>query len=188
MTDVIGLSGYARAGKDSVAKMLVEYHGFTAVAYADLLRSCVEALNPILGVDNYERVWRYQDALHSFGYEGAKESFVGDEFRGVLQRMGTEVGRKKLGDNIWVEATMNSLVPGGRYVITDCRFPNEAQAVLDKAGYVVRVNRPGYGPANAHPSETSLDDWLFDWYIPNDGTLEQLSDRVALMLHELGLS
>lgn len=184
---LLGLSGYARAGKDTVASILVEDHGYQAIAFADLLRTCVQTLNPIVGLDVDGDYVRYCEALEVFGYEGAKESAYGDEFRVILQRMGTEVGRKLLGQNIWVEATINSLEPGVKYVITDCRFPNEAQAVAERGGVVVRVNRPGFGPANAHPSETSLDDWAFDVILDNAGSLTDLRTKVAGNLRYLSL-
>lgn len=179
---VVGLSGYARSGKDTVAKILRDDHGYTPIAYADLLRSCVEALNPIVGVDDFTnpkpKAIRYLDAKEAWGYEGAKESPYGDEFRGVLQRMGTDVGRNLLGGNIWVEATMNSLETGQRYVVTDCRFPNEAQAVLNKNGFMIRIKRPGFGPANDHLSETALDRWPFDLIIDNISTVAELAHVV----------
>src|SRR5690606_4016638 len=83
-----------------------------------------------------------------------------------------------LGGDIWVDATMNALDVERDYVITDCRFPNEAQAINRAGGLVVRVQRPGNGPANDHPSETALDDYQFDGVINNDGTLEDLATRV----------
>lgn len=177
---IIGLSGYGRAGKDSVADVLVERHRFQRVAFADKLRECAEALNPIVDVefdaDESKVPVRYLDAKERHGYNAAKEIYP--EFRGTLQRLGTEVGRNILGSNIWVDATMNALDVERDYVITDCRFPNEAQAINRAGGLVVRVQRPGNGPANDHPSETALDDYQFDGVINNDGTLEDLATRV----------
>lgn len=177
---IIGLSGYGRAGKDSVADVLVERHRFQRVAFADKLRECAEALNPIVDVefdaDESKVPVRYLDAKERHGYNAAKEIYP--EFRGTLQRLGTEVGRNILGGNIWVDATMNALDVERDYVITDCRFPNEAQAINRAGGLVVRVQRPGNGPANDHPSETALDDYQFDGVINNDGTLEDLATRV----------
>lgn len=177
---IIGLSGYGRAGKDSVADVLVERHRFQRVAFADKLRECAEALNPIVDVefdaDESKIPVRYLDAKERHGYNAAKEIYP--EFRGTLQRLGTEVGRNILGGDIWVDATMNALDVERDYVITDCRFPNEAQAINRAGGLVVRVQRPGNGPANEHPSETALDDYQFDGVINNDGTLEDLATRV----------
>ena len=75
------------------------------------------------------------------------------------------------------------------WIITDVRFPNEAKAIKDKGGIVIRVNRTyytedkkyiiGYDPFETHPSETALDDYDgFDYVIENDGTVQDLIDKV----------
>jgi hypothetical protein len=192
---LLGISGYAQAGKDTIADRLCEVHGFERVAFADLLRRCAEALDPIVGlhitpaieithagdltpqfIDPDAAVITYTQALAIYGYEESKSRFP--EFRGILQRLGTDVGRKLLDDNIWVDATLASLQDGVDYVITDARFTNEAQAIIDKGGLMVRVERDGTGPVNDHPSETALDDWFFDYTIQNNGTIEELNDKV----------
>lgn len=196
---LLGISGYAQAGKDTIADRLCEVHGFRRVAFADLLRRCAEALDPIVGlhitpaievtshgdltpqfIDPDAAVITYTQALELYGYEESKSRFP--EFRGILQRLGTDVGRKLLDDNIWVDATLASLEDGVDYVITDARFTNEAQAILDKGGLMVRVEREGTGPVNDHPSETALDHWNFDHIITNDGTIEELNDKVDRLI------
>ena len=176
---IIALAGYARSGKDTVADYLAETQDFERIAFADVLRECVEALNPMVAEDGT----RYKDALTFWGYNGAKEKLP--EFRGVLQRMGTEVGRNILGENIWVELTMARIdrhEPHVDWVITDCRFPNEANAVVDADGDVIKIDRPGVSAANDHISEHALDGFEFDEVILNDGTLDDLYHKVDQML------
>jgi hypothetical protein len=73
-------------------------------------------------------------------------------------------------------------------VVTDVRFPNEAQHIRDHGGLVVRVERPGAqddGAArgSSHPSESLVDTITPDRTLLNDGTLEDLATRVkSLML------
>lgn len=174
---IIALSGYAGAGKDSVADILVGQFNFKRYAWADTLRMAAAALNPIVFCDGMGgNDLRYNDVIETWGYNEAK--FMYPEVRVLLQRLGTEVGRELIGDNVWVDATFKRIdtetSPLDNIVITDCRFPNEALAVEDRGGFVVRVNRPGVLAANAHPSETSLDDWSFDFTIDNDGSLDDL--------------
>lgn len=82
------------------------------------------------------------------------------------------------------------------WIITDVRFPNEAQAIKDRGGIIIRVNRPNqqitekYGELNVtwtpapgfdyveHPSETALDDYEFDHVIDNNGSIEELVEKV----------
>jgi 50S ribosomal subunit-associated GTPase HflX len=47
---IIGLSGYAQVGKDTVANILVQHHGYKRVAFADKIRECLFALDPIIAV------------------------------------------------------------------------------------------------------------------------------------------
>lgn len=172
---ILGLSGYARSGKDSVADILVKDAGFVRVAFADKLREALYALNPIVA---HGKTWGsplyLQPIIDVHGWDGVKETDFGPEIRRLLQRFGTEAGRNVLGDNIWVQAVLNSLDPSKKYVATDCRFANEATAV----DQVWRVTRPGVEPANDHVSEIGLDNWPFDRIVYNDGSLFDLREKV----------
>jgi hypothetical protein len=110
--------------------------------------------------------------------------------REFLQLLGTDGLRNGLHENVWVNAlfadytcTHADQAPNGldcdNWIITDCRFHNEAKAVKDRGGVVIRINRPGVSAVNAHPSETSLDDWTsFDAVINNDGSKIDLFNQV----------
>lgn len=173
---LIGLSGYAQSGKDTAANALREL-GYERIAFADVLRSAVYALNPLLPDGR-----RVQDVVDEMGWDRAKVNFT--EVRTLLQRMGTEVGRNLLGDNIWVDTALANLSEAGRYVVTDCRFPNEAEAIRSRGGRVYRVTRPGVTKANDHPSETSLDNYDFDGILINDGTVESFYKEVRSKIHD----
>lgn len=181
---LIGLSGYAQAGKDSLGAALVRNYGFTRYAFADALKEVVYRLNPLVGGPGGVLGWRLQDYVDLDGWEKAKKT---PEIRRLLQVMGTEAGRQVLGDNIWVDTVLNQV--GNRdVVITDCRFPNEAQAVKDRGGFVVRVARPGVNAVNAHPSETSLDDWDFDLVVDNDGSIGDVESLAEFVYESLKTS
>lgn len=105
--------------------------------------------------------------------------------RDFLQKLGTDALRTGLHDDVWVNALMSDYKPieyGDdeqphlpNWIITDCRFPNEAKVIKDKGGIIIRIDRPGIKPANNHLSETSLDNWAFDYKIAN------VSDILSLM-------
>lgn len=180
--EILALSGYARSGKDEAAKVLIDEFGFKRVAFADKLREVLYALDPIVlgrndkGYDS--GVWSVQTVIDEFGWDHYKETPFGWEIRRLLQRLGTEAGRETLWDSIWIDAALTGHPEDARLVVTDCRFPNEAQAVKDRGGKVWRIRRAGVGPANAHPSETSLDDWCFDMVLANGSTLEAFQRNV----------
>lgn len=185
---IIGLSGYARSGKDEAAKVLVEQHGFIRIAFADKLREFLYALNPIVHAsiewpDQYNNnYWlhtvRLRDVIDRYGWDGYKETPYVTEIRQLLQKLGTEAGRQVLWDSIWIDAAFHGVHDGNDYVVTDARFPNEADAIIERGGYVLRISRAGVGPANDHPSETSLDTFNFDGHINNSGDLEEYHQKV----------
>lgn len=85
------------------------------------------------------------------------------------------------------------------WIITDCRFPNELKAVEQKGGITIRVTRPKAREVflmNAnevinttvieHISETALDSAIFQYEITNDGTLDELIDKVRNILEKEG--
>lgn len=109
--------------------------------------------------------------------------------REFLQKLGTDGLRMGLHDNVWLNALMSdyniqSLRSNKKpnWIITDTRFPNEAKTIKDYNGILIRVNRAGVKPISDHPSETSLDNWDYDYVINNDSTIEQLYKEVKNIL------
>ena len=135
-----------------------------------------------------------------------KNKELGEEWGGLtprklLQLLGTEAGRQIIHPNIWVNALFADykykvnpsygLTPEHpdylkrympNWIITDVRFPNEVEAIKDRGGIVIRINRDNGTRAidvNPHLSETALDDYDgFDYVIENDGTVQDLIDKV----------
>ena len=69
------------------------------------------------------------------------------------------------------------------WIVTDCRFPNEAESINQKNGIVIRVNSDRCNNEDKHPSETALDDYdKFNYVIENNGTLEELLYKVRDIL------
>lgn len=85
------------------------------------------------------------------------------------------------------------------WIITDVRFPNELDAIKERGGIVIRVNRntvindneanpiksnKSYSNINTvqHPSETALDNATFDYIIDNNGTIDDLIIEVKRIL------
>lgn len=182
---VIAFSGFAQSGKDTAAAFLVE-RGWTKLSFADPLRAAVYALNPIVwggctATDDSEVV-RVQEIVDELGYEGAKAEWP--EYRALLQRFGTEVGRAQFGENFWVERVTSQFRPGGKYVISDVRFPNEASAVQDVGGKVFMIKRAGTEAVNRHISDTGITSLIVDGTIPNFTTIEHFRDLVLAVAGE----
>lgn len=177
--EVIGLSGYARSGKDTVADILVNQHGYTKMSFAEPMREALYRLNPKIDVADVQGI-SLATAVNGLGWEQLK----GDspDVRPLMQRLGTEVGRQMFGENFWVDQAIQRIPDGAKAVFADTRFQNEAQAIRELGGKVWRITRPGVGPTNNHISEVDLDNYEFDNRINNDGALEDLEKSVEFIL------
>ena len=141
----------------------------------------------------------------------------------LLQLLGTDCGRDIIHPSIWVNALFTDYrcpideranIPDweSKWIVTDVRFENEAQAIKDRGGIIIRVERPInlrfpklwklYTSSNKfvnkagkflawssghdkemweklnHPSETALDNYEFDHVIDNNGSLDELVEKV----------
>ena len=121
--------------------------------------------------------------------------------RFLLQFIGTNLFRNQLHPEIWVNALFADYkakwVPTGdsvaeedvsikkeypNWIITDLRFFNEMEAVKKRGGITIRVNRNLEESKDQHESETELDNAEFDYVIDNNGTIEELIEKVREIL------
>lgn len=180
MAKLIAVTGQARSGKDSFAAICAKY-GYTRIAFADPLKVITAH---IAG-----------EPSHLFFDELSKEEFsdtLGMTRRQALQKVGQAV-RESLGKDAWVKRAMQEWVSSGLRptVLSDCRYPNEAQAVRELGGVVVQVVRPGSGlsgEAAQHESEKQISDDLIDVVINNDGTLGDLAVEVRKIINMINFA
>ena len=183
VSQLIALSGFARAGKDEAAKVLVNEFGFKQVAFADKLREMLYALDPLVA---FEGPWAEEAdgvtvsmVIDKFGWDGYKETPYGTEIRRLLQRLGTEAGRQTLWDSIWIDAALTGHDSDARLVVSDARFHNEFDAVRARGGEIWRIERPGVGPANTHASEIEAINYQhFAKTLHNSRDLDYFADLV----------
>jgi hypothetical protein len=172
---IIGLSGYAQTGKDTIADYLIKNYGFTRVAFADPIRKALYSLNPNINIADMRGV-PLASSVDGMGWDSVK--VFSPDARELLQRMGTEVGREIFGENFWVNQAMKKAQEHDRVVFTDVRYPNELAAILEASGTVWRVIKDDVEAVNRHPSETALDDYIFEYIIFNNDTKESLYESV----------
>jgi hypothetical protein len=177
---IIGLSGYARSGKDTVANYLVSNYGFKKISFADPMREALYRLDPRIEIADMQGVSLAQ-AVDGLGWENLKVD--SPDVRGLLQRMGTEVGRNMFGENIWVDLALKEAAKYDKVVFADVRFKNEADAVLEANGALWRVSRTGFEAVNSHISEHDLDDYHFTSHINNESSLEALHSTIDFAMH-----
>lgn len=182
-TLIIGVSGKMGTGKNYIAEHIIipflrkhyKQHSIIEMAFADQIK--VNAM-----------------VKHGLTIEALTNKTA--RIRNILQKEGTEEGRDKLGEDVWVNYLSKWIdLHQSRgvkvVVITDVRFKNEAEFIKKRGGQVIRIEAPQrnterlvmeHNTANIkmHRSETELDDFKgFDLVVNNDlGTNEKKTSKI----------
>jgi hypothetical protein len=199
---LIGISGKRNAGKTTLANLAVTEFGFMKDNFAFALKNEVKVfiLTHMQEGQKFDDAWlwgsnkdkdipfvldvrRFSPPVMSeyahFGFFDFVTTVDGGYItsgRRMLQWYGTNFKRAK-NPSYWTEQTMESLDLNHRVIIDDMRFPNEAEAIRQAGGILIRVNRPTNTPATEsdfHPSEVALDNYEhFNLTIQNNWDLEK---------------
>lgn len=144
MIKVIGISGPARAGKDTLFEVLddlFETVNLTRLAFADALKAeCDDFLKTHTGIS-------------AFTSDTAEKEII----RPFLVAYGSKV-RRKMNPRCWIECIEKSIKENKKdtiYVLTDVRYPNELDWIEGQGGLSIHVSRDGVLPAN---SEEEIND------------------------------
>lgn len=208
---IIGVTGFIGSGKDTIADYLCTFHGFKRMSYAASLKDAVAAVfgwnrEYLEGSTKASREWREQKDVW-----WSERLGMDITPRWVLQYWGTEVCRNGFHTDIWVASVENKLrQTDENIVITDCRFANEIQSIKNVGGYTMRVNRgqpPEWYDAavsfnkgdrnnmtwalsravlernSVHASEYSSVGLEYDYYIDNNGTIDDLHRQIQSIIN-----
>nr|WSW58491.1 hypothetical protein OG513_07785 [Streptomyces sp. NBC_00998] len=181
----IGLIGRARAGKDTVGAWLTENRGYERVAFADPLKAAALKLNPITEVDATGEYYRLASDVSEFGWERTKDETP--EVRRILQELGASI--RTIDPEFWLRAGLARVeevnrTTGRPAVITDVRYPNEADS-LKRAGFkLIHIDRPGV-PILDHESEDALGPEDAHYMIRNDEGFSKLFSRLEFIADEI---
>lgn len=173
---IIALTGRAFSGKDTVGAYLSRAHNFAQFAFADPIREGLKSM-------------MYLDDSH-FKPENKEVvvPWIGQSPRQLMQTIGTEWGRNLVASDIWVRIMAQRLYHAMRasddVVITDLRFFTEVEMVKQMSGQIWQINRPDADTTehSQHQSETEASQIVPDRVITNDGTLEQLYEKIDFAL------
>jgi hypothetical protein len=174
---LIGISGKAGAGKDTIADYLFERHGYLKIAFADPLKAAAAkafGVNPKLFYDRKAKETKlaYWDMTPRY----------------ILQVMGTEAMKGAFGENFWLKRwflTYQQIKDTDHVVVPDCRFDAECAAIRHLGGQIWHLDRSGAslpGAAGNHASEVGPTVVASDIRITNDGSLADLYTLVELLL------
>lgn len=168
---VIGVTGKARSGKDTLSEHLYTRLGFDCnrAAFADPVKDMLRAI----GIDNIE------------GYKEEVHPLLGVTSRKMMQTLGTEWGREAIGEDTWINLTKEKGKGKKFLVISDVRFENEANFVREN-GILLHVTGRG-GIKGFHKSESGVKFQLGDFRIDNGYDIEYLFSQADTLLKMAGL-
>ena len=188
MYKLVGLTGKAGSGKDTAAQGLTDHH---MMKFAEGVYNGVWELNPWVPYGENPKTYtckveRLQGIVTQIGWDKAKEN---QEVRRFLQAYGTEAGRDIHGPDCWVNAWKRRLAEqdktwGARnVVVTDVRFPNEADAIKELGGVVIEIMGPPRrgGVDSTHASEAGIGRRA-DMTLVNEGSVEELHQRIRKLV------
>lgn len=185
MAKIIGITGNAGAGKDTLALLLC-----TANSLIDVHTSIRSFADPLK-----EYVMAKFDLGHSDVYtqEGKSKviEWLGVTVREVLQREGTELTRDPWGQDFWILHMQNKikkLADNAVVIIPDVRFEDEAKFVKDAGGVLIQIQRQGLEVDTGHRSEQGIGSVVPDFVVHNNGSISDLgeeADRVAGRIMEV---
>lgn len=160
---IIALTGKKRCGKTSVANALCEQTSlaglFTKINFKSALLKQVKEHFPDFLKNEANHYYMSVDQL--------LEEKPGS-IRQFLQNYGTDLFRKQ-NENYWTSKWRESTIGYSNVVIDDLRFLNEAQAVKDLGGTIIRIVRPSLGEqGDMHASEMEMDAIQPDYTITSD--------------------
>jgi len=165
LPELIGITGFKRSGKDTVAQILVELEGYVRLAFADALKQEVAAFLGI-SLDELERgkeTWRSVLQLHGCAARAV------DSYHWI-----------KLVEDKWYANCPK------RAVISDVRFENEAEWVHLLGGTILRTVRDGIVAADPvwHESERRVANIRADYTI-DASSVEGLQARTAAWIESM---
>jgi NTP pyrophosphatase (non-canonical NTP hydrolase) len=186
--NIVGITGRAGAGKDTIADYLVEEYGYVKVSFATPLKEKVKERFNLKDGDFDPDV--KEEGFECFGFKAIEDHEDDDMFgplfsaRDWLQWLGTEFARELFGQDCWanlLERRLKEYPPGTKFVISDVRFENEAAWLGAIGGTLLKVTRDGK-TAQDHVSEKGVS-WCYVYHeIENKGSIEELYRQVRVAL------
>lgn len=184
---IIGVNGYAGAGKDTVCNMIREQ-----LIHNDIPTEKLAFANPLKRA-TAEAFGIPLEDFHDEDKKDVRNSFWGLSPREMLQKVGTDCFRDIVRYDFWIKRMEQAVHNSDAEVIliSDVRFQNEAEFVWRMNGVILIVSREGktanVGIAN-HKSNNIVEcegKEKDSFAINNSGTLSELHRKVSIVLAQI---
>lgn len=184
---LIGLHGLSRAGKDSVAAVLVRKYGFQQVALATAIRQMLLEMDPWVEDDLTDELVRLSDLHKDLNGDWDKIKAECRESVDLMISLG-QSARDIIGEDVWLQAAFPEMnydpQRDGHIVISDIRQPNEVEFLYQWGGELWHVERPELGESTKRGMDGLLAGYNWEANIVNDGTLQSLEDKVSWIIEQ----
>lgn len=181
---IVGFAGRKESGK-GVATNVAVSHGYREMSFASPIKDAARAMFGFSDAQLYgsekespDRFWgvvprRVFQEIGSF-YRGPLRSLISNSITTTNNTGPSEsFVVAKLRRDISV-AREN----GEKIVVSDVRFPEEAEMIRSLGGRVILIDRPSHPRNDNDPSETACDSIVYDVMLSNDSTIPALEDLV----------
>lgn len=189
---IIGISGKIGSGKDATAHIIQELtknsynqSPWQVKKFADKLK---ERIALTWNID--------RKLLEDQAFKNEQVPALEITWRKLMQLEGEKM--REIDIDYWIKALFSGYSPAKNWIVTDVRYPNEAEIIKAEGGILLRVNRKWHAPiknengttahivrfplmeGNAHLSETALDGYTgFDHIIENhEMNIDDLVEKV----------
>ncbi|MEE9548750.1 MAG: hypothetical protein V3V68_05285 [Nitrosomonadaceae bacterium] len=180
---IVGIGYKKGSGKDQFASFMHTFIRCTQpnlsvkrVSFADKLKDVSHQLYHWVGL---ERGMYYEN------HRDKKEislPLIGKSPRQIWIEVGNKL--REVYSETWIDFALRSMV-ADIILIPDVRFCNEARAIKNQGGVLVRIDRPGV-PRGTDPAEVDLDAWdNWNWIINNYSDLSALNFMAESLSREL---
>jgi hypothetical protein len=189
---IVGFCGRAKSGKDSAVRAIEE--ALTSQGVKCEIRAFADPIREIGRIFDFPEECLTNQALK----ESWLHPYLSVTPRKFMQQVGSEMFRNVLDKDVWVKFMMNKIdefdkdlresstrklmestapslwSPKGVVLITDVRFPNEAEAIVERGGHIIKIDR-GSGPDSDgewrnHESEKYVDELSVSTTFVNDAS------------------
>jgi hypothetical protein len=172
---VVALLGVSGSGKSIVARRLLHNHHFNRVRFGDAAR---DMLRSGFGLTDHD--------IDGPGRDRPRPELGGHTVLNLMHTLSHDWGRGGIHSDLWVHEWKRRIALLTGFVLSDdLQRANEAAAVRDAGGIVVRITRPGYVPAHeaALHRQARI---VSDVELVNEGpeALAALADRFVITLTE----
>lgn len=180
----ISIIAEAGAGKDFLCDYLVEKYGYTRYAFADNVKSIAETWFP-----------------DSYGSNNEKP-------RALLQAVGTKF--REIDEDVWIKAMFQDIdeqekiakqynFTSESVVVTDCRMPNEYEALKNRGFKFIRVEvddetrlqrmrdrKDSFTEKDlSHDTEQHYSEFECEYYLFNQGSKEMAYEQLDAILERI---